>query len=62
MLAKTSITLPKDSLLWLKGYAKARGVPVSRVISDLLVEKKAELKTEAKQDAIVREIKGRILA
>jgi len=44
-----TVSLPKDLAFWLKGYATARKVSVSRVVAELLVEKRAELKTLARE-------------
>jgi len=58
--SKTSISLPGDVMLWTRAYAKARGVEVSRLLAELLVEKRAELKVESRERAPIRKILRRI--
>jgi len=55
-LARQSFTIPQDILLWLKAYAASRGVSVSRAMTDLVTEKKAELKAEARERSPIQKI------
>lgn len=48
-MTRMTISLPEDTALWLNGYACARKVSRSRVISDLLIEKRATLTKEAEE-------------
>jgi hypothetical protein len=59
-MIRATFTLPPDLWQWLRGYAAMRQVSRSRVVSDVLTEKRAVLAKEAREDQVFHEAARRI--
>ena len=60
-MTRITLCLPEDCADWLSGYAACRKVSPSRVVSDLLLDKRATLSQEVTELSLAQEAFERIL-
>jgi len=59
-MIRATFTIPDDLWMWLRGYAAARKVSRSRVVSDLLIEKRVSFAHDTKKAEMIRQLAKRI--